>query len=370
MRIGLDARPIFTSEITGIGTYVLKLVQYLQRHGVRLTLFTNSIDEAPADLDLSQITVVHAPGRRYAWEVRSLPRLIRQHPIDLYHATWNFGIPKTRIPTLLSLFDVIPLVLQEHYATSLSSRIELAVYRHFVGQSIRRATEVVTISNASRSDILRFFPSATSKLNVIPLAADPPATSDDLSKPAEAPDGMYLLYFGGFEKRKNVETLLSIFPEVRRRFPDANLVLIGKKNRYYRDNLQRYEHISGVTFTDYLNRTVLNALIKHATIVLYPSRYEGFGLPVLEAMQFGTPVITSNVSSLTEIARGAAELIDPYSPEQLINAIVKLLSDKQLRQQLGEQGKRRAHDYSWEKTINSTFSIYERMVGKDVWTRK
>lgn len=365
MRIGIDARPIFTNEITGIGIYVLKLVQFLQQQRLPLTLFTDTIKDPPRSLDLSTENVAHASAsHRYLWEHRQLPLLIRQNPIDLYHATWNFGVPKIKSPTVLTLYDVIPLALKEQYSTTFRSRMGLKVYRFFISQSIRRAKIVVTISDTSKSDILRFFPNAKSKVIMIPLAADPAPLINKTDAAKIAQSGRYLLYFGGFERRKNIELLLRIFPRIRLQFPDLHLIVVGKKNQYFYDHLRQYERIPGVKFTDYLERPILDALINSATLVVYPSLYEGFGLPVLEAMRFGTAVITSNTSSLREVGEGAAELIDPKQPASIVSAITRLLNNQRLIGHLGRLGKRRADEYSWEKTLNSTFAIYERLLGR------
>lgn len=360
--IGIDARTIFTHEITGIGTYVLKLIQFLHHQGVQLTLFTNAVDESPPNLDLSQITVACAPGRQKVWEAWVLPRLIKEYPIELYHATQNYGIPKIKMPTILTLYDIIPLVLQGYYTATFSSRVERVLYRYFIWQSIRRSSAVITISEASKNDIVRIFPDALHKIISIPLAADKAPDVKKLPVLPEIQINPYLLYFGGFEQRKNVELLLASFSSIATRFPETRLILVGKKNQYYHDHLQGYNETPGVFFTGYLDRPTLDSLIAHATMAIYPSRYEGFGLPILEAMRFGTPVVTSNVSSLPEIAHDAAELIDPDSQQQLTGAILKLLANASYRKELGLRGKRRASEYTWEKTFNATFTIYQKLL--------
>lgn len=360
--IGIDARTIFTTELTGIGTYVLKLIRSLQNNGVRLTLFTTTAAEAPSDLDLSQITVACAPGRQKIWEARVLPRLLKEHPVDLYHATQNFGIPKLACPTVLTLYDIIPLVLKGFYTNTFASKVEHVLYRHLVRQSVRRADMVITISEASKRDIIGYFPEARLKTVSIPLAADDPPDVATLPKLPELQNGPYLLYFGGFELRKNVKLILSTFSDIRKRFPEVRLVMVGKKNQYFRDHLKCYENVPGIIFTDYLDRPSLDSLTARATAVLYPSRYEGFGLPILEAMRFGTPVVTSNVSALPEVAHDAAELIDPDSRGQYIAAVTKILGDPSYRNELAQRGKQRASEYTWEKTFNTTWGVYQQLL--------
>ncbi len=367
MNIGLDARAIFAPQPTGIGNYLVHLVMGLHERGHVLTLLTNTTEHAP-DLPKDRIRTAAAPGTsRYMWEQLALPRLLRAHPVDLYHATWNFGIPMGYShPCVVTVHDVIPLVLPTLYRPStVRGWIDAAAYRFFLRQSLSTANAVVAVSRTSADDLATFYPFCRAKTRVSYEGCD--VNDPSLLHHAEITlrkrfgiTGTYLVYFGGFERRKDVEALLRIFPEIRDRY-HIQLVLIGHKNAYFTEQLAMLIG-HGMIVTGYLDTPSLQALVRGAAMLVYPSLYEGFGLPVLEAMQLGTPVVTGKHSSLQEIAGDAALLVETKDPEALRSAIVRLLDDEALRLGYRQRGHERAKEFSWKRMVDEHEEVYSAAV--------
>lgn len=363
MIIGIDARSIFTQEITGVGNYVMRLAYYLQEKNYRLILFTDKIDHTPGWIDEKKTKIAFSRAKnRYLWEQITLLQLLKKYPVDIYHAAWNHGIPFFyKGKTVLTVYDIIPIVLKKMYNNTLKEKINFLLYKASLYSSIAKTNHIITISDSSKKDISKYFPMAQYKITSIYLGCDA-SRAKDIDDSILTTIGIgkrFIVYFGGFEKRKNVESLIEAFIEVNKIHTDAQLVLIGKKNPYYRKYLSKYKH-PNIIFTDYLNNNDLYCVAGKAVLSVYPSIYEGFGLPVIEAMKLGVPAITSKNSSLAEIAGGCAFLIDHPTKEQIKDAIIKLLNNLNLRANLKQKGMERAKKFNWADTIEQTISIYNK----------
>ena len=234
--------------------------------------------------------------------------------------------------------------------------------------SMRRAGLILTISEASRRDIVHYYPSVGHKIKVIPLAAGPVVEA----RPAAAAIERYtagadfILAVGTVQPRKNISRLVQAYISLRRRnVTKARLIIVG------RDDWQHSEIHSlavaspsadDIVFAGYLADELVAALYQTCAVFVYPSLYEGFGLPVLEAMACGAPVITSNVSSLPEIAGEAAILVDPQSVEQISAALESVLGNQELQEDLRRRGREQAKTYSWDQTARTTVAAYEQML--------
>lgn len=368
MNIGLDARTIFTPEITGVGKYVLKLYQGLRERGHRVVLFTNTDSHQPNSVDSGSTTIAVATSlNRYTWEQVALPGLLRRYPVDLYHATWNFGIPlRYRGKTITTIHDVIPLMLPETYrGGSLMQRVQHFLNTYFEHRTIDRSNQLITVSNTSRRDIVSRFPKAEGKIVVTYEGCDEfLEVHDDVSvldlQKTFGIIGEYIVYAGGFEKRKNVERLLQIYHDHGASY-NVQLVLIGKKNEYFSRYLARYKQ-QGVVFTDYVPDTMLRALLRNATTMVYPSLYEGFGLPVVEAMAAGIPVVASDIPSLREVGGDAAVFFNPHDSDALHRALSIMLTNAELRGQFHRRGRARAQQFRWRRMVEETERVYHSVL--------
>jgi glycosyltransferase involved in cell wall biosynthesis len=237
-------------------------------------------------------------------------------------------------------------------------------------RTARKADHVITCSEYTRADIIDTYKLAPEKVTAIHLAAASrfaPAAGDDIARirdryglPSE-----FILAVGSIQPRKNLERLIDAYRLLNQRINAPPLVLVGKKAWLYKDSIAAVER-SGcgekIRLTGFVPEEDLPAIYSAATVFVYPSFFEGFGLPPLEAMQCGTPVITGDRTSLPEIVGSAGVLVDPYDSKALADAIERLLSDRELRTKLTQRGLERSKMFSWEQTARDTLKVFERVV--------
>ena len=231
--------------------------------------------------------------------------------------------------------------------------------------AIKKARHVIAVSENTRQDLMRYLGISAAKITVIYNGVDHQKFRPNGSTASEFP---YLLYVGSERPRKNLRRLINVFAEIKKlpQFGDLKLVKVGKPGRSpaLRQNTLNMVKQAGlegeVIFSEQVEDKSLQAFYSSARALVYPSLYEGFGLPVLEAMACGCPVITSNVSSLPEVSGDATLLIDPYSEHALYHAILRILSDLALRNHLISRGLERASHFSWENAAEATLEVYQR----------
>jgi glycosyltransferase involved in cell wall biosynthesis len=242
-----------------------------------------------------------------------------------------------------------------------------------VRRTAQMASHIITISEYTRRDIISTYRIAPERVSVTPLAAPAhfkPASVEEVERVRGlyGIEGEYLLAVGSIQPRKNLVRLVRAYAALRReRASLPQLVLVGKRAWLYGETLRAVEQcgVSDRTiFTGYVGESDLPALYTGATCFVYPSFFEGFGLPPLEAMQCGTPVITGDRTSLPEVVGDAGLLVDPFDEVALGGAIARLVDDAALRSELRARGLSRASMFSWEKTARETLEIYERAASK------
>ncbi|MEQ8384522.1 MAG: glycosyltransferase family 1 protein [Coleofasciculus sp. A1-SPW-01] len=242
-------------------------------------------------------------------------------------------------------------------------------YLKRIKQCLQWTDLVLTISENSKKDIIEYLDIDIERIYVTPLASR--YHSNRLSIPSYTSINYnfshpYILFVSTIEPRKNITTLISAFNHLKQKYKiEHHLILIGQKGWHHKpifaaiENSPWNHHIHHL---DYLSDELVALFYSKADVFVYPSHYEGFGLPVLEAMTLGAPVVTSNTSSLPEVAGDAALLIDPNDPIQLAEAILKIISDAQIRQDLIQKGKARAKLFSWERTAQETLNAYKSLL--------
>lgn len=295
------------------------------------------------------------------WPNFILPHKAARDGFDLIHCTTPYGtFTPCRYRNVITICDVTPLLFPGAHG-----RMNVWHHRFALPWILKNADHIITISEASKRDIVRLCGVSAEKVTVTLLAADrrfsrcAPAHGQ---QPAERP---YILSVGTLEPRKNLPNLLRAFAAARKKGLTHRLVVTGASG-WGASPLARIVAGLGlaadVTFTGFIDDDELPALYGGAEFFVYPSLYEGFGLPVLEAMASGTPVITSRVSSLPEVAGEAAVLIDPHSEAELAAAMLKLAADGSLRSAMRDKGLVQANLFSWERTVAETRSVYERVL--------
>ncbi len=325
------------------------------------------ISRAIPDIDLP--TSVYPGGgeklAKFYWPNFILPGNAARDRYDLVHCTTPYGtFMPCRYRNVITICDVTPLLFPETHG-----KMNVWHYRLLLPAILKRADRIITISECSKQDIVRVFGVPEEKVSITLLAADERFKAVPEGTPGEfierLPDP-YILNVGTLEPRKNLEGLLRAFASAKKAGIQETLVITGAKGwgeSHLAQLPQRLGIADSVVFTGFVDDNDLPFLYAGAKFFVYPSLYEGFGLPVLEAMACGTPVITSNLSSIPEVTGDAALLVDPESEAELSSAILKLAGDPLSRQILKEQGLKRAKLFCWEKSVTETLKIYEEVLG-------
>lgn len=335
----------------GIHRYFRQVVRLLTDAGASVVLLTNAL---PKDFQSGYPLVdwrEFGSPRNLIWEQLSLPRVLRQSSFDLYWAPGNMGIPGSSVrpvKTVLTLHDLIPLRLPRMY---LAKRPLYAVpYLVWTTTAALRSDTIFSVSEASAHDLRAMFRRESVVASPIlfddAIAANPPDQGTlDKCEELIAPGTPYIVYNGGVEPRKNVPVMIDGFRLALETNPDLRLVLMGTGYDSVREQIRSGRLDDYVIPTGFVSEALKVAILRAAVAVLYPSLYEGFGLPLLEAFANGVPVVTSRRGALGEVAGDAAlYLDDPTSARSVANALVRI-RDPSLRQALSDAGDARWRSY-------------------------
>jgi len=278
---------------------------------------------------------------------------------DVVHVPWVAAPPHGRVPLVVTVLDLVFLLFPEYLNRKTRWMARMGLHR-----ARRQASAFISISQHTADDLMRLTGLPNQKIHVIPLAAEAyfrPVPDAQIRERYKL-DAPFVLYVGTLEPRKNLITLVRAFAALD--YPGLKLVLAGKKGWMCQDLFTAVEKLGlteRVVFTGFVPDADLPALFSAAQVFAYPSLYEGFGLPVLEAMQCGTPVITTNVSSLPEMAGDAALLVAPDDVRGLTNALRRVLMEPGLREELRGRGLERSRCFSWRKTAERTAEVYRQV---------
>jgi glycosyltransferase involved in cell wall biosynthesis len=345
VRIALVAR--FLGLPIGLGTYAVNLLQALDRHDDEHEYFvyTPTWNEVPPLGSRFRLRTSHVlRGSRAAhtlWDQTSPAIAAAREPVDLIHYLHAAAPPfSPSRPVVVNLLDAIRWVVPGY-------RLPYP-YDWLERRAVRRADLILTLSESARTDIERVLGISRAKIRVTYLGG-PPLDPEPSSKEP------YFLFVGGTEKRKNLAAVLEAFKSIE----GFELRVVGQhKASPVHD--PRSEQ-SGVRWLGYIDEQELVELYRHATALVFPSRYEGFGLPVLEAMARRTPVIASNSSSIPEVARGAAILVDPDDVVGLAEAMRRVATEAPLREDMIRRGAEVVSGFSWDETARATVAAYEEL---------
>ena len=360
MSIVLDARTA-TAHFPGIGRYVTDLAHALQPLTPDLHLLTNPQTPIHTLPPVPQTACSASPfSVAQQWHI---PAALRRARATLYHSPYYLMPYAPGLPTVLTVYDVIPL-LYPHYYTA----IQRLIFRVAHTLALHAARTVIAISETTKRDFVRLFRVPENKIVVTPLAADShfrpaaPQAIAALRRRFGLPEN-YILYFGSNKPHKNLVRLVTAFGQSPLFNLQSSLALIiaGHWDTRYPEAKQLTEQRGWqdrVKFIGPVAEADLPALYSGALLFIFPSEYEGFGLPVLEAMACGAPVACANTSSLPEVAGEAALLFDPTSIEALSEAMAQVSMDAARRAHLQEQSLKQAAQFSWRQTAFQTLQIY------------
>ncbi len=368
LRVLIDARMLI-GGFSGIARYVTKITDELaQRDDLHVSVLCGNETHEPWS-NRRDITVVESSfsrrdrtaARRVQWEEFHLPGIIRAAEVDVYHATWNTGIPSLcPTPSVLTVHDLIPWRNpREHFASSM----QIACYRYAMRKSVRRANVIATVSEHTRGEVLATFKVQPTRVIVVPNGVDTSTVPDHVTASSSPP---YALYVGGHERRKNVAGVIRAVAEYQRRFDrrfalhlTGSLENLCKEARIACDELETRDNI---TFLGAVSDEKLMREYAGATMLLMLSEDEGFGIPVIEAMANACPVIAANRTALPEVVGDAGWLVEPNAVNKIADAMHKIATCDSTRKRLIQKGLSRAKQFRWSETSRKLVVAYGRAI--------
>ncbi|WP_186428719.1 glycosyltransferase family 1 protein [Clostridium sp. BSD9I1] len=371
MKIAIDGRGISWYNGTGIGTYTENLVKNMinldKENEFFIYWWGKNYDEFKRD---NSHIILSSKKHKSFFEKYYFGENSRREGIDLFHVPQNgIGLDESiSCKKVITIHDLIPYIMPETVGDGYLNK-----FLSSLPKLVELSDGILTVSEYSKKDILRFFPIDESKVYVTPLAADKKYTPLDKEKCRQALEKTYnitnpfILYIGGFSPRKNVKSLILAFSKVYKDLPkEYSLVITGanKDNLEELFNLSQTQEIySRIKFTGFIPEDHLPWFYNASDVFVYPSLYEGFGLPPLEAMSCGTPVIASNISSIPEVVRDAGILINPLNRQELEAALLTTLSSESILNELSEKGLKQSKLFSWHNTALATLNAYKKILG-------
>jgi len=371
-KIAIDYTPAY-EQGGGIGRYVRELVTALAKLDSvsQYRLFVAGAKTLPA-----------APGANFTWSPTKisprwwarvwhraqipLPIELFTGRVNLFHAT-DFTLPPTLCRTILTVHDLSFVRVPETTSPTLKHYLDKVVPR-----SIKRADHILADSQATKDDLIALYNTPSDKVTVLLSGVEPRFRPiDDLNSLERVrvryalPDRPYILSVGTVQPRKNYVRLVEALGALRGQGIDVSLVIVGAPGWLAEpiyETIKKLRLSEFVRFTGFADDADLPALYTGAVCVALPSLYEGFGLPVLEAMACGTPVLTSNVSSLPEVAGDAALLVNPHETQAIADGLMRLITDSALRNQLTARGYQQAARFTWDRSARELQAVYHRLL--------
>lgn len=372
MKIGIDSRAAKWYRGTGIGTYTYQLISSLNKIDKQNDYLLFTPEGYSSDIKFNRNFDIKSIADTMAldfWDDVNIPNELYDKNINLYHVPQNgVGLPiEKNHPFVITLHDTIPI----HMPETVGDRY-LNIFQKDMAGIVSRCDGIITVSEFSKEDISRDFNYPKEKIFVTHLASEgiyKPIDKNlckEVLKKHYGLDSNYILYVGGFSPRKNIVGLIEAFSRIINVIPkDTNLVIAGNKGKsysIYKACAERLKIEDRVIFPGFISMEHMPHLYNNASLFVYPSFYEGFGLPPIEAMACGIPVITSNVTSIPEVVGDAALLFNPKETEVLSEKICEALMNEHLRISLIVKGFEKARALSWDKTAIETLKAYEAII--------
>ena len=366
MKVAIDARKLHDF---GIGTYIRNLLRHVARMDSEneYVLLCQEPDLGIGAQLGPNFRTVREPSPNYSIrEQIHVPWVLLRERPDVFHAPHYVLPPAIRCPSVVTIHDTIHLTFPQY----LPNKLAYAYARASMWAAAHRSHRILTVSEASKRDILRFFPVPPEKVVVVHNAIDERFSREPRPEDVERVrerfqlQRRFVLYVGNIKPHKNLERLIEAFHGLRRDHDDLTLLIIGDQISKYpalRRAVHQHKLHKHVRFLGYLPDDTLAILYRLTSVFVFPSLYEGFGLPPLEAMACGTPVVTSNVSSLPEVTGDAAVLVDPYDVGAIESGMRRVLTDPALAAEMRRKGLLRAREFSWERSVAKTWEVYKEI---------
>lgn len=374
MRIGVDGNEANVEKKVGVSVYTFELLKYFAKKACANCQFVVYLKDSPRP-ELPQPKLYfnyRIIKENFLWSQIFLPlNLYLKKEIDVFFSPAHYSPRFCPAPTVVTIHDLSYF----HYPNEFLKK-DLYQLKNWTKYSIEKAKKIVAVSKTTKKDLIRFYDVPEEKIEVIYNGFKKNIKNQSASWRTNIKDTYqiskikkpYILFVGTIQPRKNLETLIEAFRLLLKEKPDYYLVIVGKKGWLYERIFNKATHLNRqnkVIFTDYLSEQKVIFLYKNAAMFVLPSFYEGFGIPILEAMNFSCPVISSFTSSLPEIGGNACLYYDPNSAEDLKEKMTQLLENKNLRNELVKKGKQRVKLFSWEKCGKETLEIIKTTVNNN-----
>jgi len=380
MRIGIEGQRLFRRKKHGMDMVALELIRNLQIIDKKneYIIFVKPDEDEACLKETSNFKIVKLDGGSYPyWEQVVLPKAANKYGCDLLHCTSNTAPVRCSIPLVITLHDIIYLESWSLFSTGFTmyQRFGNFYRRLLVPTALKNSKKIITVSEFEKERIRNFFnwPEDGHLVAVYNGVNDyfKPIYDDNIlsevKKKYQLPDS-YFFFLGNTDPKKNTKNVLIAYADyLKKNGPTHKLVMLDYEHEALvklLNDINEPELINQIHLTGYVVNTDLPAIYNQSDIFLYPSLRESFGIPMLEAMACGIPVITSNTSSMPEVSGSAAILVDPRQPEELTYAIEHLLSDQKLRMKLRDAGFKQAALFSWEKMAVRVLEIYKNVLNE------
>lgn len=349
-------------KFSGIGIYTRNLADNLIAFGHTVFLYDDKLVVTRAGFVQKYLNFL----KRVFRENTLLLHWLRQNGAKVYHVPRNTGVPFfSNLPVIVTIHDIIPHVFPQKYLNNILERI---YYEIAIRVSIKNSDKIITISEFSKKELIKYYGVKPEKIAITQLAynrAFRKIGDEGVLKPVREKYNIhdkYLLAIGGSEYRKNMQRLINVYQKHFSR--EYKLIIIGGKWRDT-DLPGKYAFDKNIRFLTNIPEEDLIAIYNMAEVFVFPSFYEGFGIPVLEGMACGVPVVTSNVSSMPEVGGDSAVYFDPYNEEDMAEKIGRVLQDETLRKTMIAKGLEKVKEYSWEKCAAETLQVYREVIKND-----